>query len=176
MSATKKATFAGGCFWCMQPPFDALPGVVSTTVGYIGGHVPDATYEQVCEGTTGHAEGIEVVYDPERVTYERLLDVFWRQIDPTTPNRQFAYAGTQYRTAVFFHDDEQRQAAEASKQALARSGRFDKPIVTEIVPAGPFYPAEDYHQKYYQKRTTHYKLYRAGSGRQAFIERAWSDK
>lgn len=176
MSATKKATFAGGCFWCMQPPFDALPGVLSTTVGYIGGAVPEPTYEQVCEGATGHAEGIEVVYDPDKVTYERLLDVFWRQIDPTTPNRQFADAGTQYRTAVFVHDDEQRRAAEASKQALARSGRFDKPIVTEIVPAGPFYPAEDYHQKYYQKRTAHYKLYRAGSGRQDFIERAWGEK
>lgn len=175
MSATKKATFAGGCFWCMQGPFDALPGVISTTVGYTGGAKADPTYEEVCEGTTGHAEAIEVVYDPAVVSYERLLDVFWRQIDPTTPNRQFADAGTQYRTAIYVHDDGQRSAAEASKKALAASGRFDKPIVTEIAPAAPFYPAEDYHQKYYQKRTMHYKLYRAGSGRQAYLEKTWGE-
>ncbi len=176
MSATKKATFAGGCFWCMQGPFDALPGVASTTVGYTGGAKPDPTYEEVCEGTTGHAEAIEVVYDPKVVGYDKLLDVFWRQIDPTTPNRQFADAGTQYRMAIYVHDDDQRKQAEASKKALAASGRFDKPIVTEIAPAGPFYPAEDYHQKYYQKRTLHYKMYRAGSGRQAYLEKTWGEK
>jgi len=175
MSATKKATFAGGCFWCMQGPFDALPGVISTTVGYTGGAKADPTYEEVCAGTTGHAEAIEVVYDPEIVTYERLLDVFWRQIDPTTPNRQFADAGTQYRTAIYVHDDDQRRAAEASKKALGSSGRFDKPIVTEISPAAPFYAAEEYHQKYYQKRALHYKMYRAGSGRQAYIETTWGE-
>jgi methionine-S-sulfoxide reductase len=172
-TSAKLATLGGGCFWCMQPPFDALPGVVSTRVGYSGGKTPDPTYEEVCEGGTGHAEAVEVSYDPAKVPYEKLLDVFWRQIDPTTPNRQFADAGTQYRTAVFYHDEEQRAAAEKSKRELAASGRFDAPIVTEIVPAGPFYEAEDHHQKYYEKRTLHYKLYRAGSGREAYLKRTW---
>ncbi len=169
----KLATFAGGCFWCMQPPFDALEGVVATRVGYCGGRVAGPTYEQVCGGETGHAEAVEVEYDPAKVGYERLLDVFWRQIDPTTVDRQFADAGSQYRTAIFYHDETQRKAAEASKAALAKSGRFERPIVTEIVAAPPFYPAEDYHQKYYQKRALHYKLYKAGSGRESFIERTW---
>lgn len=173
--ATKRATFGGGCFWCMQPPFDALEGVVSTRVGYCGGSVENPTYEQVCEGDTGHAEAVEVTYDPARVSYEKLLDVFWRQIDPTAENRQFADSGTQYRTAVFYHDEEQKRAAQASKAALGQSGRFTKPVVTEIAPAAPFYPAEDYHQKYYQKRSLHYKLYKAGSGREAFIRRTWGE-
>jgi peptide methionine sulfoxide reductase msrA/msrB len=157
----------------MQPAFDATPGVSSTTVGYTGGESENPTYEEVCGGETGHAEAIEVVYDPAVVSYEKLLDVFWRQIDPTTPNRQFADAGTQYRTAVYFHDDEQRRAAEASKKALGESGRFDKPIVTEIAAAGVFHAAEDNHQKYYQKRALHYQMYKKGSGRQDFIDRTW---
>jgi peptide methionine sulfoxide reductase msrA/msrB len=171
----KKATFAGGCFWCMQAPFDATPGVLSTLVGYTGGRTENPTYEEVCGGDTGHAEAIEVVYDPAKVAYEKLLDVFWRQVDPTTPNRQFADAGTQYRTAVYYHDEQQRSAAEASKKALGQSGRFDQPIVTEIAPAQTFYPAEENHQKYYQKRTLHYEMYKKGSGRQDFIERVWKD-
>ena len=157
----------------MQPPFDALAGVVATTVGYTGGPKPNPDYEEVCAGTTGHAEAVEVVYDPAQVSYDKLLDVFWRQIDPTTPNRQFADGGTQYRTAIYCHDEQQRLAAEAAKKALGESGRFNAPIVTEIVPAEPFYPAEDYHQKYYQKRTQDYKRYRQGSGREDFIRRTW---
>lgn len=172
---TKRATFGGGCFWCMQPPFDALKGVVSTRVGYSGGTVPNPTYEQVCAGDTGHAEAVEVVYDPSAVSYDQLLDVFWRQIDPTTPNRQFADSGTQYRTAIFYHDEEQKRLAQASKDALGKSGRFERPIITEIVPAQPFYPAEEYHQSYYQKRSFHYKLYKAGSGRESFIARVWGE-
>lgn len=176
MTARKKATFGGGCFWCMQPPFDALPGVLETTVGYTGGSVKEPTYEQVCEGSTGHTEAVEVVYDPAAVSYEKLLDVFWRQIDPTTPDRQFADAGTQYRTAIFYHDEDQRRTAEASKKALGASGRFERPIVTEVSPAAAFYPAEDYHQKYYEKRTFHYKMYRAGSGREAYLKKKWGEE
>ena len=173
MPRTETATFAGGCFWCMQPPFDKLEGVVSTTVGYTGGRQPTPTYEQVCAGTTGHAEAIQVVFDPTRVTYERVLDVFWRQIDPTTINRQFADVGDQYRTAIFYHSEAQRQSAEASKAALAQSGRFGKPIVTEIVPASAFYPAETYHQQYYKKNPIRYQFYRMGSGRDGYLKRTW---
>lgn len=160
----------------MQPPFDALPGVLSTTVGYTGGAAANPAYEDVCAGGTGHAEAVEVVYDPDAVSYDTLLDVFWRQIDPTALNRQFADGGTQYRTAVYYHDDEQRAAAERSKKALGESGRFGKPIVTEISAVGPFYPAEEHHQKYYQRSAAHYKRYRAGSGRQDFIERVWQER
>lgn len=160
----------------MQGPFDALPGVLSTVVGYTGGTVKDPTYEQVCEGDTGHTEAVEVVYDPAAVSYEKLLDVFWRQIDPTTLNRQFADSGTQYRTAIFYHDEEQRKQAEDSKRRLDSSKRFERPIVTEITAAVPFYPAEDYHQKYYEKKTFHYKMYRAGSGREAYLQDRWADE
>jgi methionine-S-sulfoxide reductase len=169
----QKATFAGGCFWCMQPPFDALPGVISTVVGYSGGHVDHPTYEDVSTGHTGHLEAIEVVYDPAKVTYNQLLDVFWRQIDPTQADGQFVDRGSQYATAIFFHDDEQKKLAEASKKNLNDSKLFDKPIVTGVVPAKPFWPAEEYHQKYYVKKTFHYKLYKQGSGREAFIEKKW---
>ena len=172
----KKATFAGGCFWCLQGPFDALPGVSSTLVGYCGGHDPKPTYEAVCDGTTGHLEAIEVVYDPALVSYEKLLDTFWRQIDPTQADGQFGDRGSQYLTAVFFHDEAQKAVAEASKKALDASGRFNKPIATAILPAAPFYAAEEHHQKYYQKKTAHYKMYRVGSGRQPFIDKNWSDK
>lgn len=169
----EKATFAGGCFWCLQPVFDRTKGVLSTAVGYTGGQTENPTYEQVCSGNTGHAEAIEVVFDPAAVGYEKLLDIFWRQIDPTALNRQFADGGTQYRTAIFCHGEEQKRLALKSKEELAASGRFADPIVTEIVPAPKFYPAEEYHQKYYEKRTLHYKLYRAASGRDRFIEKNW---
>ena len=167
------ATFAGGCFWCMEPPFDELPGVESTTSGYTGGTEEDPTYEQVSSGTTGHAEAVRVVYDPARVSYEKLLDVFWRNIDPTAVDRQFVDVGRQYRSAIFYHDDDQKRLAEASRDRLAASGRFDGPIVTEIVPAGPFYPAEEYHQDYYRKNPIRYQWYRWGSGRDQFLEKVW---
>ncbi len=177
-TTTAVATFAGGCFWCMQPPFDHAPGVLSTRVGYCGGTVEHPTYEQVSSGETGHAEAVEVTYDPSKISYEQLLDIFWRNVDPTTANRQFADAGSQYRTAIFYHNDEQRRQAEASKEALARSHKFKDPIVTEIVPVSTFYPAEDYHQGYYKTCPIQYKLYRAGSGREGYLKRTWggSDK
>lgn len=167
------ATFAGGCFWCMQPSFDETPGVLSTTVGYTGGTAPDPTYEQVSSGKTGHAEAIEVIFDPAKVSYERLLDVFWQNVDPTTPNQQFADKGTQYRTAIFYHNDEQKKLAEASKERLGKSGKFDKPIVTEITAASRFYPAEEYHQRYYKKSADYYNRYKIGSGRAGYLKRMW---
>lgn len=170
---TEIATFAGGCFWCMEGPFEALDGVRSVTAGYTGGTTENPTYEEVSSGSTGHIESIQILYDPSTVSYQRLLDVFWRQIDPTTSNQQFADRGSQYRTAIFYHDDAQRRLAEASKQALAASGRFDRPIVTEIRPATRFYAAEDYHQDYYKKNPLRYKLYRLGSGRDAYLKNTW---
>jgi methionine-S-sulfoxide reductase len=169
----KTAIFAGGCFWCMQPPYDQLPGVVSTTVGYTGGEKPNPSYEEVSSGTTGHLEAVRIVYDPTKTTYNDLLRVFWQSIDPTDPGGQFADQGSQYHTAIFYHDQEQKRLAEASKAELAASGPFQQPIVVPILPAKPFYPAEDYHQKYYKKSTTHYKMYKAGSGREGFLERTW---
>ena len=173
MTQTAVATLAGGCFWCMEPPFEQLPGVLSVTSGYTGGTQVNPTYEEVCSGTTGHAESIQIVYDPSKVTYERLLDVFWRNIDPTTPNQQFADHGSQYRTAIFYHTEEQKRLALESKTQLEQSHNFNKPIVTEIVPASTFYPAEDYHQDYYKKNPLHYKLYRIGSGREGFLKQTW---
>ena len=170
---TAKATFAGGCFWCMEPPFENLPGVRSVTSGYTGGWVKDPTYEQVSAGTTGHAEAIEVVYDPGKIGYDQLLDVFWKQIDPTTPNAQFCDQGSQYRSAIFHHDEDQRRRAEASRDALARSGRFSKPIVTEITAASRFYPAEEYHQGYARKNPIRYRYYRTTCGRDAVLKRLW---
>ena len=169
----EKATFAGGCFWCMEPPFEKLEGVFSVTSGYTGGTQERPTYAEVSSGKTGHAEAIEVVYDPAKITYEQLLDVFWMNIDPTTPNQQFADKGRQYRTAIFYHTDEQRRLAEASKERLAHSGKFAQPIVTEIVPALAFYPAEDYHQDYYKKNPAHYTRYRIGSGREGYLQHTW---
>ena len=166
------ATFAGGCFWCMEPPFDELPGVASTTSGYTGGGKANPTYEQVSSGTTGHAEAMQVRYDPKKVSYEKLLEVFWRNIDPLTADRQFCDRGPQYRSAIFYHDDEQRRLAQRSKEAL--DGRFDQPIVTEITPAGAFYPAEEYHQDYYKKNPVRYKLYRWNCGRDARLAQVWS--
>lgn len=167
------ATFAGGCFWCMVHPFDTIPGVKAVVSGYTGGHVPHPTYAQVTSGTTGHREAVQITFDPAVVSYQALLDVFWRQIDPTDPDGQFVDRGPSYRTAIFYHDEHQRQLAEASKAALAASGRFSRPIVTEILPAGPFYPAEAYHQDFYRKSPDHYAQYRAGSGRDLFLARHW---
>ncbi|MBI4843964.1 MAG: peptide-methionine (S)-S-oxide reductase MsrA [Nitrospirae bacterium] len=171
----EKATFAGGCFWCMQPPYDKLKGVVSTRAGYTGGNTKNPTYEEVSSGTTGHAEAVEIIFDPAQTGYEELLDIFWHSIDPTTLNKQFADNGTQYRTAIFYHSEEQKRLALASKEALERSGKFSKRIVTEIVPASEFYSAEDYHQKFYEKEPEHYKMYKSGSGREAFLEKTWGD-
>ena len=171
--ATAKATFAGGCFWCMEPPFDKLPGVISTTSGYTGGQKPNPTYEEVSSGRTGHAEAVQVVYDPKKVSYEQLLDVFWHNIDPTVKNQQFCDVGSQYRTGIFYHDDEQKRLAEASKAALEKSKPFKAPIVTEITRAGEFYPAEEYHQDFYLKNPVRYKFYRNGCGRDARLEQLW---
>ena len=174
--ALEKATFAGGCFWCMEPPYDALPGVVSTVSGYMGGSKVNPTYEEVSRGTTGHAEVVQVTYDPSKVTYEKLLEVFWVNIDPTVKDRQFCDAGTQYRTGIFFHSPAQRQAAEASKAALEKSKPFKAPIVTPVEMAGPFYPAEDYHQDYYVKNPVRYKFYRNGCGRDQRLKELWGAK
>ncbi|MDE2028464.1 MAG: peptide-methionine (S)-S-oxide reductase MsrA [Candidatus Omnitrophica bacterium] len=169
----QKATFAGGCFWCMQPFFDHTKGVVKTTVGYTGGHVPNPTYEEVSNGQTGHAEAIQIEYDPKLVSYEKLLDLYWHNIDPTQANGQFVDEGTQYRTVIYYHNDEQKSIAEKSKAALAASGRFHGPIVTAIEPAATFYPAEGYHQKYYVKSPLQYHMYHDNSGREEFEEKVW---
>jgi peptide-methionine (S)-S-oxide reductase len=174
--ATEKATFAGGCFWCMEPPYDAIPGVISTTSGYIGGRTANPTYEQVSSGATGHTEAVQVVYDPKKVTYEKLLEVFWVNIDPTVRDRQVCDSGSQYRTGVFYHSEAQRKAAEASKAALEKSKPFKAPIVTPVEMAGTFYPAEGYHQDYYVKNPVRYKFYRNGCGRDARLRELWGDK
>ncbi|MBI4483876.1 MAG: peptide-methionine (S)-S-oxide reductase MsrA [Acidobacteria bacterium] len=168
-----KATFAGGCFWCMEPPFDALEGVVSTVSGYTGGPFRDPTYEQVSAGGTGHTEAVEVTYDSRKVSYERLLEVFWKNVDPTDLGGQFCDRGSQYRTAIFYRDDTQRQLAEQSKKELETSGRLQRPIVVQIVPASDFYAAEEYHQDYYKKNPLRYKLYRYGCGRDARLKGLW---
>ncbi len=170
---TKKAIFAGGCFWCMEPPFENLEGVVDVIAGYTGGRTENPNYREVSSGTTGHYEAVQVTYDPARITYEELLAVFWRQIDPTDDGGQFADRGTQYFTAVFYLDEEQRRLAEASKRQIDQSGIFDKPVVTAILPAAPFYPAEEEHQDYYRKNVLHYSMYKAGSGRTGFLEKTW---
>lgn len=167
------ATFAGGCFWCMEPPFDELDGVISTTSGYTGGQTKNPSYEEVSSGVTGHTEAVQVVFDPAKVSYAKLLDVFWRNIDPLTPDAQFCDHGSQYRTAIFYHGEEQMRLAEASKKALEQSGRFMKPIVTEIVPAREFYQAEEHHQDYYQKNPWRYKFYRYQCGRDQRLEQLW---
>ncbi|MFL5344693.1 MAG: peptide-methionine (S)-S-oxide reductase MsrA [Hyalangium sp.] len=169
------ATFAGGCFWCMEGPFDKLPGVISTTSGYTGGTKVNPTYEEVSSGTTGHAESVQVVFDPSKVTYSQLLEVFWHNVDPLTSNAQFCDHGTQYRSVIFYHDAEQQRLAEESKRQLEASGRFKQPIVTQIVPASTFYPAEDYHQDYYLKNPVRYRYYRFGCGRDARLKELWGD-
>lgn len=169
----EKATFAGGCFWCMQPPYDKVKGVISTTVGYTGGAKENPTYEEVSSGKTGHAEAVEIVYDASKTSYSELLDVFWKNIDPMTLNQQFADRGTQYRTAIFYHNEEQKKLAIASKEKLEKSGKFKGPVVTEIVPASLFYPAEEYHQEYYKKCPVPYQLYKVGSGREGYLKKTW---
>ena len=170
------ATFAGGCFWCMEPPFDTLDGVISTTSGYSGGVQRYPTYGDVSSGRTAHAEAVEVVYDPTKISYAQLLDVFWLNIDPLTRNRQFCDGGAQYRTAIFFHGDEQERLARESKQRIEDSGRFDQPIVTQIVEAAEFWTAEDYHQDYYLKNPLRYKFYRFSCGRDRRLDELWGDE
>jgi peptide-methionine (S)-S-oxide reductase len=170
-----RATFAGGCFWCMEGPFDRIPGVVSTTSGYTAGRVKDPTYEQVSSGGTGHTEAVEVVYDPAKVTYAQLLEVFWRNVDPTDGGGQFCDRGSQYRTGIFVHGDEQRRLAEQSKKDLEASGKLKKRIVTEIAPAGVFYAAEGYHQDYYTKNPVRYKFYRYNCGRDERLKDLWGE-
>lgn len=172
----QKATFAGGCFWCMVSPFEELPGIEKVVSGYTGGHVPNPTYEQVCSNTTGHVEAVQITFDPKKFPYRKLLDIFWRQIDPTDPGGQFNDRGESYKTAIFYHNEQQRIEAEASKRELEESGKFSKPIVTEIRPATEFYPAEEYHQNYHKKNPLHYRLYRQGSGREQFIQENWRMK
>ena len=168
--SSKKAVFAGGCFWCLQPGFDRTPGVLSTMVGYTGGSMVNPSYEQVSSATTGHYEAIEVVYDPTLVAYERLVEIFWRSIDPTDAGGQFTDRGSQYRTAIFFADEAQKKTAEEAVRYLAASEKLKKPVATMILPAAPFYPAEDYHQKYYLKQTGRYNAYKDGSGRSDFLK------
>jgi peptide-methionine (S)-S-oxide reductase len=170
------ATFAGGCFWCMEPPYDKLDGVSATISGYIGGSTADPTYQEVSAGGTGHAEAVQVTYDPAKVSYEELLEVFWRNVDPLDAGGQFCDRGDQYRTGIFVHDDEQRRLAAASKQALEESGRFEQPIVTGIETAGAFYPAEDYHQDYYEKNPLRYNFYRWNCGRDARLAQLWGEQ
>ena len=172
----EEAVFAGGCFWCIEAPYDKLPGVISAISGYTGGPEDDPTYKQVSSGSTGHLEAVRVTYDPQKVTYRELTDFFWRQFDPTDAGGSFYDRGNQYTSAVFYKNDEQMMEAEASKAALVASGRFDKPIVTPLREATTFYPAEDYHQDYYKKNSAHYNMYRAGSGRDRFIEMVWGGK
>jgi peptide-methionine (S)-S-oxide reductase len=171
--ATERAIFAGGCFWCVESDFDKVEGVVSTTSGYTGGTVAHPSYSQVSEQRTGHAEAVEVVFDPARISYEKLVEHFWRTIDPTTRNAQFCDHGTPYRTAIFAVDERQLRIAQASRDALAKSKPFKEPIVTEVLRAGPFYPAEDYHQDYYRKNPLRYQYYRAACGRDARLKQLW---
>lgn len=173
MSHLSIATFAGGCFWCLQPAFDATPGVSHTVVGYTGGKTTNPSYAEVSSGRTGHYEAIQLQYDPKIVSYETLITTFWHQIDPTDTEGQFADKGTHYQTAIFYHSKSQEVLAKIAKQKLDKSGQFSKPIATKILPATVFYPAEEEHQKYYQKRTLHYQLYKKGSGRADYIEKTW---
>ena len=169
----EKATFAGGCFWCMESPFDKLEGVISVTAGYTGGEKKNPTYEEVSAGGTGHAEAVQIVFDPSRIGYEKLVDIFWRNIDPTVKDRQFCDVGNQYRSAIFYHNESQRELALKSRSALEKSKPFKEPIVTEITPATEFYPAEEYHQHYYKKNPIRYKYYRTTCGRDKRLKELW---
>lgn len=169
----RKATFAGGCFWCMEADFEKLLGVVKVISGYTGGHKENPSYEEVSSGTTGHVEAVQVYYDPTKITYEELLDAFWRRIDPTDPGGQFVDRGPQYRSAIFYHDEEQKRLAKESKEVLNKSGRFDKPVMTEIIKFAKFYEAEKYHQDYYKEHSLKYNYYRHGSGRDQFLKKVW---
>ncbi len=173
---TAEATFAGGCFWCMEAPFDKLEGVISTTSGYTGGHTKNPTYKQTSSGKTGHTEAVQIIYDPRKVSYEKLLNVFWHNIDPTTPDKQFCDRGNQYRSEIFYHNEEQKRLADASKAALNKSKPFKEPIVTQVTRASTFYAAEDYHQNYYKKNPIRYKYYRYGCGRDKRLEQLWGKK
>jgi methionine-S-sulfoxide reductase len=175
-AATKTAVFAGGCFWCIQPAFDKAPGVIKTTVGYCGGTEPNPTYELVGSEKTKYRESIEIVYDPAKISYDQLLDIYWKQIDPTQADGQFTDVGPSYRAAIFYGSDEEKKIAEASKQKLASSAKFKKPIVTEILPAMKFWPAEAYHQKYSEKNPEHFEAFEHGSGRVSFQKKNWGDK
>jgi len=172
-ATTQVATFAGGCFWCMEPPYDKLPGVISTTSGYMGGTVKKPTYEEVSAGRTGHTEVVQVLYDPAKVSYDTLLEVFWKNIDPTVKDRQFCDIGSQYRTGIFVHNDEQKRLAEKSLALLSMTKPFKDPIVTPVAVAGEFWPAEDYHQDYYVKNPVRYNYYRTGCGRDARLKALW---
>ncbi|MFC1884560.1 peptide-methionine (R)-S-oxide reductase MsrB [Thermodesulfobacteriota bacterium] len=172
---TKTAVFAGGCFWCTESDFEKVDGVFEAISGYTGGHVVNPTYKQVSSGGTGHVEAVKVIYDPEKITYEKLLDVFWRHVNPTDPGGQFVDRGEQYRSAIFYADNSEKEVAEKSKKMLGDSGHFEKPIVTDILPLGEFYTAEDYHQDYYKKNPIRYRWYRSGSGRDSFLKEAWKD-
>ncbi|TSB46688.1 peptide-methionine (S)-S-oxide reductase MsrA [Alkalicoccobacillus porphyridii] len=174
-SIYQKATFAGGCFWCMVKPFDSYEGIESVISGYTGGETENPTYEEVCSETTGHYEAVQITFNPEVFSYEKLLEVFWQQIDPTDSGGQFFDRGHSYKTAIFYHSEEQKEAALASRQTLENSDRFKQTIVTDILPAKPFYPAEDYHQDYYRKNPLRYKMYRKGSGREAYIQSHWGN-
>ncbi len=171
----EKATFAGGCFWCMVKPFDTLPGIEKVVSGYTGGHTINPTYQEVCAGKTGHTEAVQITFNPDIFPYEKLVEIYWQQTDPTDASGQFADRGDSYRPVIFYHNTEQKEIAEKSKNKLASSGRFKQPIVTEILPAEPFYPAEEYHQDFYKKNKQHYEGYRAGSGRSHFIESNWGE-
>ena len=175
-SPVKTAILAGGCFWCIQPAFDKAAGVIKTVVGYSGGTEPNPTYELVSSEKTGHRESIEITYDPAKITYDQLLDIYWRQIDPTQSDGQFTDIGPSYRAAIFYQNEEEKKIAEASKDQLAKSGRFDKQIVTEILPAMKFWPAEDYHQKYYRQNPEHFEAFEKGSGRVSFEKKTWEKK
>jgi methionine-S-sulfoxide reductase len=172
---TRTAILAGGCFWCIQPAFDKAKGVIKTVVGYSGGTQPNPTYELVSSEKTGYRESIQITYDPAKISYDQLLDIYWRQIDPTQADGQFTDIGPSYRAAIFYANDDEKKAAEASKEKLARSGKFKKPIVTEILPAMKFYPAEAYHQKYYQQNPEHFEAFEKGSGRTSFKKNAWGE-
>jgi methionine-S-sulfoxide reductase len=171
----EKATFAGGCFWCMVKPFDSYDGIHAVVSGYTGGDLENPTYEQVCTNATGHKEAVQITFDPNVFPYERLVELFWMQIDPTDPGGQFYDRGSSYESAIFYHSDTQKEIAEASKIALHASGKFSKPIVTPILEAKPFYPAEQYHQDYYKKNPTHYNRYQVGSGRAGFKQKMWGE-
>jgi peptide-methionine (S)-S-oxide reductase len=175
-AAEAVAVFAGGCFWCMEPPYDKTEGVISTTSGYTGGNVPNPSYKEVSAGTTGHIEAVKIVYDPEKVSYEKLLHIFWRNIDPVRENAQFCDEGAQYRSAIFPQEEAQREAAERSKADLEATGRFTRPIATEILDAAPFYAAEAYHQDYYKKNPNRYAYYRWSCGRDARLKQVWGDE
>lgn len=173
---SEKAIVAGGCFWCLQPVYDKLKGVTATVVGYTGGEKPDPTYEEVSTGRSGHFEAIEITYDPEQISYSEILNAFWKSVDPTSDAGQFSDLGPQYRTAIFYLSEEQKELALRSRGKLAESGKFEDPIMTLILPAAPFYPAEEYHQKYYLKNSGRYLIYHAGSGREGFLKKMWGGK